>query len=90
MRTSADRWMALMVMLEKLEQVMECSCRLDVRQAQLAPYRLRREDTPTADTAFYCCQRIDTLGARIQREVNRLTVERLDADLARKKRLAAA
>ena len=82
MRSPAERWTTLSMMVAQLERCMEANARLDAVMVQ--PRRgfpcKHAEECGAAIGA-----RIDAAVARIHVEMNRLTVERLMRDIERKK-----
>lgn len=75
------------MMLAQIERCMEANARLD---AYRAAGRGRPGIDHPVETGEVIGKRIDVALARISREMNRLTVERLDADLERKQRRMAS
>jgi len=87
MRSSTDRWTAMGIMVAQLERCMEANARLDAHR----PTGIGRPAIDhAATTGAAICARIDALRAKICREMNKLTVERLDLDMASKQMKAAS
>lgn len=78
LRASGDRWRRLSHLLTDLTRAVEHAARLDVATG----IRPRLYGTPEQ---WALDVRLVTLEGRLRREVNRLTVERLDADLRAKR-----
>lgn len=85
-RSSTSRWRALSSLLAGLESSARVSARLDAYSP--IPV-LGRPATAREERLIRFDRRMDHLACIIDRELDRLTVEHLNADLARKKAKAA-
>lgn len=90
MRSSTDRWLTLSIMLAQVERCLEANARLDVAMDGLRDPRGRRGMDHAAESGRAISARIDAAAEKISREVDKLTAERLNADLARKQRRIAS
>lgn len=81
-RRTVDRWRTMSTLLHALEHVVEGTARLDayVRDARPGTRRYARGGRVLLD------ERMQRLERRLDREVDRLTAELLDAQLAEKMR----
>jgi hypothetical protein len=78
MRNASARWSALSTILTYVERCLEATCRMDDPRS-----------TNAVDYGAPIGERIDAAQRKVSKELNRLTVELLMRDLARKKRKAA-
>ncbi len=83
-RCSADGWRALARILGLFERCADSCARLDAHRDEGTKKARQKVDYRTFE------HQLRWLGNRIEREIDRLTVERLDAELARKIRQSAA
>lgn len=88
MRNSSQRWLTLSILLNALERCMEANARLDAR-TEVTILRGRPRFNHSAESGAAVGARIDLMSQRISREMNRLTVERLQLDLVRKQQIAS-
>jgi hypothetical protein len=87
-RTSADRWKALSQLLAAMERAFEGTARLDAYDDEEPPRTGkpgRPRLCPSHEQRLKVGARLRTLEDWIDREVDRLTAERVYAELARKR-----
>jgi hypothetical protein len=79
-RPMGERWARLSALVAWCEKLLESNARLDAHQTGTPGDRTRAERSGRTIGL-----RLDALAAQIEQELDRLTVERLDADLTRKR-----
>jgi len=89
-RASSERWETLGQLAAALERCVEANGRLDARAPERDPRGRPAWVGAEHEGVRPILLRLDLLAARIDREVDRLTCERLAADLARRRMEAAA
>ena len=88
MRTAEERWIQLNDLLTMVERVLENNARLDAYVLpDHAPAYPRV--SPHVAMGIRIGKRLDDAVAHVEHELDRLTAERLDKDLERKKRRTA-
>jgi hypothetical protein len=89
-RSSSRRWVKLSVLLTSLERGVEALARIDAHTAPTAPRRGRPPIDGGSAGLLAFDARLRALEQRLDRELDRLTVERLTLDLEEKQRRCVA
>lgn len=85
MRTTDRHWQRVRYLLTSLERCVEACARLDAYRYQEPEDGAGHHYEDNVKRAAVC-RRLDLLEARVMKELTRVTVERLDAELARAKK----